>query len=222
MLFVRSTTEETGNSMRSRSIAMLRGDRRRTRNAVLSLMPPRSTVDFLVQFYIKEINWYNEMIYPPTFLERYSNWWSQADYSGGDDIQFAALIARVCALATQYLPNPEWPIHDAFESPLDEISQRCYTAAQEFDRYQPRPPSLSRVQQLYFNLDYLRNRAEIKESWAVLAEVAKEVQDIGLHLERPRVPLTEFDMEIRRRIFWCLYEWDRYENSIYNYTSELD
>jgi hypothetical protein len=113
-------------------------------------------------------------------------------------------------------------MHDIFESPLDEISKRCYAVVQEFDRYQPRPPSLSRVQQLYFNLDYPRNRAEIKESWAVLAEVAKEVQDIGLHLERPRVPLTEFDMEIRRRTFWRLYEWDRYENSIYNYTLELD
>lgn len=98
----------------------------------------------------------------------------------------------------------------------------CYAAAHEFDKYQPRPPSLSWVQQLYFNLDYLRNRAEIKESWAVLAEVAKEVQDLGLHLEKPRVPLTEFDMEIRRGTFWCLYEWDRYEYSISNYTVELD
>jgi hypothetical protein len=78
-------------------------DPRRSRDSLLSQLPTRETVDFLVQYFLEEVNWLYEMIYPLTFLERYNAWWSQESYHGVDDVQFGVWILRLCVNSLQYV-----------------------------------------------------------------------------------------------------------------------
>lgn len=72
-----------------------------------------------------------------------------------------------------------WLDHGILESSLENISRRCYSGACQLDSYRPRPPSLLRDQQLYFNLSYLKHNGDIKQCLAVLTEVTKECHGVG-------------------------------------------
>lgn len=181
----------------------------RSRNAVLNIFPPRNVVDFLVQHFLAEINWLYEEIYPQIFLEKYNNWWYLPSYESDDDIQFGVLILRLCVNSLQFLPHPNYPTHGLINEPLEDTEARCDAAAVKLDSYQPRKPSLLRIQQLLIYIPTLTNSGEAQESSDALHEAVKEAQSINLFLEEKWGELTELDKEERRKTFWNLYVWDR-------------
>jgi hypothetical protein len=165
-------------------------------------------VDFLIQHFLAEVNWLYEEIYPPTFLERYNSWWSLLAYNN-DSIQFGILILRLCVNSVQFLPHPSYPTDGLSQEPLDTLEARCNTAALELDKYQPRKPSLLRVQQLLIYIPTLSNAGKSEETYEALRDDLKEAQDINLFLEDKWYGLSEFEKEARRKTFWNLYVWDR-------------
>lgn len=167
-------------------------------------------VDFLVQHFLAEVNWLYEEIYPQTFLEIYNSWWSQPNYYGEEDIQFGVLILRICVNSLEFLPHPKWPTHSVLDIEPDALESRCNAVACKLDGYQPRTPSLLRVQQLVLYVATLFNAGNAKDSHAMLAETVKEAQEINLSLEEKWEPMSEFDKEIWRKAFWNVYVWDRY------------
>ena len=158
---------------------------------------------------LPEVNWLYEEIYPQTFLERYNSWWSQPDYHGEEDIQFGVLILRICVNSLEFLPHPKWPTQGVLDAQCDILESRCNAAACKLDSYQPRKPSLIRVQQLILYIATLVNAGNTKDSHAMLAETVKEAQEINLSLEEKWGPMSEFDKETRRKAFWNVYVWDR-------------
>ncbi|EEH09309.1 predicted protein [Histoplasma capsulatum G186AR] len=62
---------------------------------------------------------------------------------------------------------------------------------------------------MFFNASFLTNESNLRESWIVLADVVKEAHILELHLEHPRVKVSEFEMEMRKRIFGTIYMWDK-------------
>jgi hypothetical protein len=185
---------------------------RRTRDEVLKLLPGRQIVDFLINHFLHEVNWIYETIHPPTFLERYSSWWLQPNYFGEEDIQFAVLILRLCACSLQFLPNSRYETENMFDISSDSLISSCHMTACKLDTFLPKPKSLLRLQQQFFHIHYLKNSSNIGECWNVLRDTISIAQDISLHKEVREA--SEFDMEMRRRVFWNLYVWDRFMSSI--------
>ncbi|RMJ26481.1 hypothetical protein PHISP_02632 [Aspergillus sp. HF37] len=57
-------------------------------------MPHRNVLDFLVQYFIYELNWMKQVLYAPGFLARYQQWWAKDRSVGSaDDVEFTALVA---------------------------------------------------------------------------------------------------------------------------------
>ncbi|KAL2373804.1 hypothetical protein RJZ57_001740 [Blastomyces gilchristii] len=185
-------------------------DPRRSQEAVLELFPDRKVVDFLIQYFLQEINWIYEMIYPPTFMERYTSWWLQQAYQESEDIQFGILVLRLCLCSIQLLPHPNYPHERAIQCSLNELETRCQNAASILDSFRPRYSSLTTIQHMFHYASYLTNESKFRETWIVLADIIKEAHILELHLEHPRIKVSDFEMEMRKRIFGTIYMWDRW------------
>jgi hypothetical protein len=72
---------------------------------------------------------------------------------------------------------------------LEALESRCNAAACKLDSYQPRKPSLLRIQQLFLYIVTLVNAGNAKDNHAVLAEAMKEAQVINLFLEEKWPPM---------------------------------
>jgi hypothetical protein len=172
--------------------------------------PRRPVIDLLINFYLQEINWLYEIIHPPSFLERYDTWWSKTEYINYDDIQFGILILRICCNSILFLPHAKYPTNNLIDIPLDLLAQRCHDAADRLDHFHPWKSSYLRVQQLFQKAIYEKGRARVKESWFLLNDAISIAQDLALHSEKISAEFTSVDMEMRRRLFWSLYVWDKF------------
>ncbi|EEH33528.2 hypothetical protein PAAG_04578 [Paracoccidioides lutzii Pb01] len=193
----------------SSGVGKIPNDPRRSQVSVLEVFPDRHVVDFLIQYFLQEVNWIYEMIYPPTFMERYTSWWLQPAYQESDDIQFGILILRLCACSIQLLPHPNYPHEGTFQCSLRELETRCKSSANILDTFRPRNMSLTRIQHMFYHAAFLANESNLRENWIILSDIVKEAHMLELHLENPKVKVTEFEMEMRKRIFGTIHMWDK-------------
>ncbi|KAJ3892788.1 fungal-specific transcription factor domain-containing protein [Lentinula edodes] len=49
----------------------------------------------------------------------------------------------------------------------------------------------------------------LAQSWINVGGAVRRAQDLGLHLSGRHLPLTHFEREYRRRVWWCVYGLDR-------------
>ncbi|KAJ3723399.1 fungal-specific transcription factor domain-containing protein [Lentinula raphanica] len=49
----------------------------------------------------------------------------------------------------------------------------------------------------------------LAQSWINVGGAVRRAQDLGLHLSGRRLPLTPFEREYRKRVWWCVYGLDR-------------
>jgi len=68
---------------------------------LLKKVPSRPVTDILIQHFFSEANWIYEMIYATTFTERYNEWWAGTCRTI-DDLEFAALLLRLCCYTAQF------------------------------------------------------------------------------------------------------------------------
>lgn len=55
---------------------------------------------------------------------------------------------------------------------------------------------------------WLKSESKIVESWHTLGCTIREAQELGIDRDENIEGLSEFDIEIRRRIWALLYIWD--------------
>ncbi|KAL3485014.1 hypothetical protein BJX62DRAFT_243345 [Aspergillus germanicus] len=73
-------------------------------------IPSQPILDFLTQYYIREVNWIGQLLHPPRFLLQYEQW--QAAWEPNrrsipvSDLEFTVLVLRVCTLTLHFLPSP--------------------------------------------------------------------------------------------------------------------
>jgi hypothetical protein len=172
--------------------------------------------------FLQEINQIYETIHPPSFQSRYASWWiaqENNDRSGDavrdEDIDFGLLVLRVCLLIIQSLPHSKFPTTGVLKSHPKAMERWYSSLADELDKSQPpfKKPSMETVQHRFLHVSYLKNYGKIRESWSVLSTAVKDAHEMGLHLKEPGITISELDMELRRRTFWNLYVWDRYEKA---------
>jgi len=182
----------------------------RTRAEVLKLFPSRQEVDFLIQHFLDKVNWTYDYITPDVFLETYGAWWMQSSYYGSDDILFGTLILRLCTFSLQHLPNPDYPTEGFLEESIDVMEARCDELACHFDSYRPRKPSIIRVQCMILMAVTQVTAGNPKDGYQALLEATKEAHAIELFSEDRWPTLHDAEAETRRKIFWLLFNWDKF------------
>ena len=183
---------------------------------LLKRVPSRTVTDILIQHFFSDANWIYEMVYPTTFIERYNSWWSGSCQSV-DDLEFAALLLRLCSYSAQFLPSQNYTADTILGISLSTIREDCNTTAIALSRSSmivERPSSITRIHELFYRACYLKNEGEMKESWNILSKAIRDAHELGLHLDLQKGNgrlTSEYELEMGKRTYWNLWLWDKYE-----------
>ncbi|KAL8778500.1 MAG: hypothetical protein Q9213_007391 [Squamulea squamosa] len=186
---------------------------------LLLKIPHRTVTDVLIQHFFTEANWIYEMVDLTTFLERYDDWWSHP-CRNVQDVEFAALLLRLCSYTAQFLPSQNYTADTILGASLSTIRQECDTIANALASTQfvkSSSTSIVRIHQLFFRACYLKNEGDMKGSWDVLSEAIREAQELGLHLDLRKGQgkfTSEYDVEMGKRTYWNLWLWDKFMSII--------
>lgn len=200
----------------------------------LHLMLSRPIIDFLVRYFVANVNWFaslsqtvlgsadpcnpsriDQVLYPPWFLRLYQRWWNLDRLSSVADLEFTILFLRVCHYASQFLPSPTYTIDSIKGVGLADIRKSCEEAINALApiciRLDPRG-SLIRVQHTTFASLVFKSMGRMNAFWEQLSYATRVAQQIGLHSDTMTwsSKADELDREMRRRMFCNLYVWDRY------------
>jgi hypothetical protein len=147
----------------------------------LKVVPARSLTDTLVQEFLRDWNYMFYCIYPPTFLEKYSQWW--ADRTAGKDLckAFTCLLLRVLSCSTQYLlPAMTQKIEYEMSETVQTLTERYHHAAEKLSKtFGPGDGGFTQVQQLYLRLQWFKSESLFIESWHAMADCIREAQELG-------------------------------------------
>ncbi|KAK3293717.1 uncharacterized protein B0H64DRAFT_327830 [Chaetomium fimeti] len=181
----------------------------------LDMMPSRRIIDFLVRYFVTEVNQLDQLLYPPWFLGQYQQWWGLYSVSTVAEIEFLVLILRICCYASQFLPSPSYTIDSIKGVPLTEIRKSCEDVIQVLgpicSRLYPRG-SLVRVQQIAYGGLAAGSIGHMNSFWEMISCASRVAQHIGLHLNAviSASSADEMDKEMTRRTYCNLYIWDSY------------
>ncbi|ROT40787.1 hypothetical protein SODALDRAFT_291188 [Sodiomyces alkalinus F11] len=193
--------------------------------AEMERMPPRTVIDFLMQFFLAEVNWMFHLVHPASLMSHYEAWWNKrrqiklpdTDVEcvfNATDIDFAALILRICAFAAQFLPSASHTIDSVRGMPLAKIREACGEVASALGGIAvdiDSRGSLFRVQHVCFSGLTAGCEGHIRKAWTTLCSAVCLAQGLGFHQDArgdQSLLLDELEYEMRRRVFCNLYVWD--------------
>ena len=72
------------------------------------------------------------------------------------------------------------------------------------------PGSITNIQALLFLVEYAMVDPHHFDSWSLIGAASRAMVDLGLHQDPPKTsPMTRVKLELRRRIYYCVYMLDR-------------
>ncbi|PIG83511.1 hypothetical protein AARAC_002490 [Aspergillus arachidicola] len=176
----------------------------------LRLIPPKPYTDILVQHFLNETNYQYYSIYPPTFSHDYSTWWLGKVKGQPLTAEFTCLLLRVCACSALVLfPGERQKLESELGENIQSLSERYHHAARRLSStIPPGKGGLTQVQQLFLTASWFKTEALFVESWHALSSAIHEAQELGFHRNSAKVFITEFEREMRRRMWCILCAWD--------------
>lgn len=186
-------------------------------------MPPRPILDFLVRFFVAELNWMSQLIHAPSFLSHYQSWWNRRPGPGSDpavvdfvvaDIDFAATVLFMCAMATQFLPSPGLPVDQIRGVPLSRIKEDCLDVGEDLGAAAAKidpAGSLFRSQHICFAGLIEVGEGRMASAYEALERAARLFRSANYHGERTAETgdlMNQVEAEMRRRVFCNIYIWD--------------
>ncbi|KAI9690331.1 MAG: hypothetical protein M1822_009292 [Bathelium mastoideum] len=176
-------------------------------------IPERQILDFLVQYFVAEVNWVDQVVHSPWLLAKYQSWWTVERVRLVTEVDFAILILRICSYASQFLPSPGYILDKIRGVLLTDVRNTCDEIADSLEAISTAADgqgSLIRIQHLAFL--GLRYQVEGKTAafWEVLGRAIRVAQSVGIQGDgaRARQGIDEIDQEMERRTFCNLYIWD--------------
>jgi hypothetical protein len=177
---------------------------------------PLSAGEFLSltqEEYFLELYWksYHTALFPAInetdFMDHYRSLWD----ASGDSRKPCALVDIVIALAMQYgvsrlSPDQQKPIADDETS----IAGRWYFQRSQIlvtSHYQLESPTIWTIQCFLLSAIYLCNGSFQNMSADACGSATRAAYTYGLHLDPP-LSMPEKEREVRRRLWWALYQLD--------------
>ncbi|KAM0440701.1 hypothetical protein ACHAPT_000002 [Fusarium lateritium] len=176
----------------------------------LQVIPPRPYTDILVQNFLNNVNFHYYIIYPPSFLEQYQQWWTSRSDNRPLSVQWTTLLLMVCACSSQYTDiDLQRKLEVDLGDTIQRLTEQYHGAARELGSSIPIGYShLTNVQQLLHSCYWFKSEARFVECWHVLNSAIREAQELSIHQESKADSVPEFELEIRRRV-WCVMDtWD--------------
>ncbi|KAJ6782043.1 hypothetical protein PWT90_03861 [Aphanocladium album] len=167
-------------------------------------------IDSLVQNFLSRVNYHYYIIYPPAFLQDYREWWIARFASHPLGLQWTCLLLMVCACSAQYAdPDLKRRLEMELGEPVYRLSNKYHNAARELHSVIPISSNhILNVQQLLHSSYWYTSEARFVESWHALSTAIREAQALGIHQDQLAGAISEFDFEMRRRL-WCVLDtWD--------------
>ncbi|KAF7136949.1 hypothetical protein CNMCM5793_006653 [Aspergillus hiratsukae] len=92
---------------------------------------------------------------------------------------------------------------------VESLSERYHHVAKQLSStIPPGKGGLTQVQQLFLTAAWYKAEAMFVESWHALSSAIHEAQELGMHKSLAKLGLSEFDREMRQRLWCILYSWD--------------
>ncbi|KAF2185486.1 hypothetical protein K469DRAFT_575932 [Zopfia rhizophila CBS 207.26] len=177
---------------------------------VLHTIPALSLTDSLVNHFLYNVNARYNSIYAPGFTEDYVQWWNDRINGKRLSPEFTCLLLRVCAYSSQYItPALRRNLEFELASNAQTLTGRFHRAAEQLSgSFTPANTCLARVQELFLKAASLKSESDIVGSWHVLGSAIREAQELGLDKDTGIEKMTEYEIELRRRVWCLLYCWD--------------
>ncbi|OQD98185.1 hypothetical protein PENSOL_c010G11132 [Penicillium solitum] len=181
----------------------------------LDKIPDGPILNFLLKYFVREVNWMDQLVDLPWILDEYQRWRTVKIPSSLVEIEFTVLILRICSYASEYIPSPSCTIERIRDMSLADIRHSCDEAADSLTEICLRldsKGSLLRVQHLAFVGLKAKCEGRMKDFRDVLRSAIQVAQRIGADKDVSLVvsDMSELEKETRRRIFRNLYIWDSY------------
>ncbi|KJZ71699.1 hypothetical protein HIM_08896 [Hirsutella minnesotensis 3608] len=176
----------------------------------LHVLPPRPYTDSLVQNFLNNVNYHYYIIYPPSFLDDYRAWWASRSENKPLSLQWTCLLLMVCACSAQYTDvELQHKLENDLNATTKSLAECYHHAARELHSVIPVGNNhLLSVQSLLHSCYWYKSKGRFIECWHVLSAAIREAQELGINQEHVTGPLSEFEHEMRRRV-WCILDtWD--------------
>lgn len=163
------------------------------------VLPPKQAADRLVSHYHGSVHVYAPMLHWPTFMSDYENLYRAGTFQYSNR-HWVALFFGVLACGTMMDPQPNRAVQEGEGARyLEACVQTINTWSDEHTMDVARGALLISI---YFMEVNLRSAG-----WIWLGAAVRISQDIGLHTDRGSY--TPMEMEMRKRLWWSIYNWDR-------------
>ncbi|KAJ0416074.1 fungal-specific transcription factor domain-containing protein [Aspergillus carlsbadensis] len=178
--------------------------------AALRIIPAKPYADILVEHFLDNTNYQYYVLYPPAFMQDYSIWWSERTNGLPPTAEFTCLLIRVCACSVPYIEEGlRQKLESELGESLDHLSVRYHnTAKQLSSTIGPGRGGMAQAQQLFLTAQWYKTEALFVESWHALSVAIHEAQEQGMHRKSSSGKFSDFDREMRRRLWCILYAWD--------------
>jgi ribosomal protein L37AE/L43A len=162
-------------------------------------LPPKHVADRLLSHYHGSVHVYAPHLHWPTFVQEYESAYRVGSFQQSPHI-WVSLFYGVLACGTLMDQQPHGSAQESEGAGyLDMCIRSVNTWSDEFTLDTTRAALLISI---YFIETNLRSAG-----WMWLGAAVRAAQDIGLHTDRG--PYPPMEAEMRRRVWWSVYNWDR-------------
>ena len=173
-------------------------------------LPSREVCDALVDIYFYTVHWFSLILYEPTFRQRYTTIMDR-EKAYPTDRAFLLLLLMVLVMGCWYGPGLlSVETASAIDLPsmrhtfLKIVTQNFMDLIDE--------DSLEFVQLSALLGSYWLYWGRPRSAFSILGAATKSAQAIELHRDLDK-RLSLQDAEERKRVWWTIYTWDRFESS---------
>ncbi|KAI7213294.1 hypothetical protein KC333_g6669 [Hortaea werneckii] len=162
-------------------------------------LPPKQTADRLLSHYKGSVHVYAPMLHWPTFIQDYENVYRAGTFQHIRRI-WVCLFFAVLGCGTLMDPQPNGPVQEG------EGDGYIATSLRVLDMWSDELTLEHACSSLLTSIYYLENNKR-SPGWLFIGAAVRIAQDIGL--QNDRGPYPPFEAEMRRRVWWSIYNWDR-------------
>ncbi|KAI5461872.1 fungal-specific transcription factor domain-containing protein [Mariannaea sp. PMI_226] len=175
-------------------------------------LPQRATADNLVTCYFAYRHPLSPYLHEGSFRRRYERLWLSQD-AGGEEatLVWLGLVNVVFAFGCGYGSTRNQPSNSALVP---------YAAASDRSRFFARAKALvlsgifqagkiELVQALLLMGHYLHGSLELNHCWTMVGLAVRTAQELGLHLEPAQFTDDIVEQEVRKRVWWGCFAFDR-------------